>query len=516
MPQIIEVPQLGRVEFPDGMSDADIAKAIQSTLSAAPETQKPEEPDAVGAWEAGKLAAGRATDNILDGITQLYLGARGEKSALKALKQSNAEKNASFAPVQEQHPIATGIGNAVPMMAIPVGGASAMGMIGRSALAGAAPEMLAYGSADERLKRGAVGAMGGAIGAGIGLGAARLLKPAGASAQGVSKDALAAAERVGVKMTAGQRAQNPAMQNFENYLSRSPGSSGSMQARTAANQGAMNKAAAQAMGSSSDDLSEATFSAARDAIGAKFQQLQAVTAPQLDGDFLGALVKIDASNNARGAFRSKSIDDLVDKGLDLAAQNKLTGAAYKEIRTQLSNDAQSAFKGGDATLGQALKTIRSALDGAAKKSLSKADQEAWDLTRKQWAAYKTLTKSNVAEAGNVSAARLAAALRQQGDGLRTGAASGPLADIGRLGEAVKSVSNPNSGQLVNQMIYGNPFTGIPMMLGNKAAEVTYMNPAMQKYFAKGMIDVGPKTRLVLGKVAAPVGPPLVGGLLGAQ
>lgn len=514
MPKIIEVPGMGRVEFPDGMGDADIAKAIQASMPAV--EQQSEKPESVGALRAGIMAAGKTTDNILDGLTQMYLGARGESSALDALKQTNEAKNAAFKPVQDAHPIATGIGSAVPMMALPVGGASAAGMIGKSAFAGALPEALSYGTTEERMKRAAVGGAGGAVGAGIGLGLAKLMKPSGAMADGLSKEAQAAADRLGYKLSAGQRAQNPAMQNFENYLARSPGSSGAMAARSTANQNALNAAGAKAMGQSGGDLSEGSFSAAKDAIGAEFQRLQAITNPKLDTDFFAALAKIDADNAARGSFKSKSIDSLVDKGLDLAAQNQLGGKAYKEIRTQISNDAQSAFQSGDATLGQALKTMRKALDDAAKKSLSAADQKAWDATREQWGAYKALTKSNVAEAGNLSAARLAGVMRRQGDGLRTGAMQGPLSDVARLGEAVKSVQNPNSGQLVNQMMYGNPLTGLPMMAANKAAEMAYMNPISQAYFSRGLMNVGPKTRLLLGKGVAPVGAPLVGGLLGAQ
>jgi len=514
MPQIIEVPGMGRVEFPDGMGDAEIEKAIQRSMPQI--DRQTAKPGNIGVFEAGKLAAGKTTDNILDGLTQMYLGARGESSALNALKQTNEEKNASFKPVQDAHPIATGIGSALPMMALPVGGASAFGMIGKSAIAGALPEATSYGTTEERIKRAAVGAAGGAVGAGIGLGIAKIMKPSGATVDGLSKEALSAADRLGYKLTAGQRTQNPAMQNFENYLSKSPGSSGAMQARSTANQSALNAAGAKSMGQTSGDLSEGSFAAAKNAIGAEFQRLQSITSPQLDTDFFSALAKIDADNAARGSFKSKSIDSLIDKGLDLAAKNQLSGKAYKEIRTQISNDAQSAFQGGDATLGQALKTVRKALDDAAKKSLTEVDQKAWDATREQWGAYKALTQSNVAEAGNLSSARLASVMRRQGDGLRTGSMQGPLSDVARVGEAVKSVQNPNSGQLINQMIYGNPISGLPMMAANKASEMAYMSPAMQAYFSRGLIDVGPKTRLLLGKGMAPVGAPLVGGLLGAQ
>jgi hypothetical protein len=45
MPQIIEIPDIGQVEFPDGMSDADIARAIQNNYG----TSQPQSPLGMGA-----------------------------------------------------------------------------------------------------------------------------------------------------------------------------------------------------------------------------------------------------------------------------------------------------------------------------------------------------------------------------------------------------------------------------------------------------------------------------------
>ena len=94
----------------------------------------------------------------------MYLGARGESSALGGLKQNVAEKDAIYRPLQEKRPFATGLGEALPSMAIPFGAsASLIGNAGRMALAGGVPAALEYGTAGERAQRGLIGAATGAI-----------------------------------------------------------------------------------------------------------------------------------------------------------------------------------------------------------------------------------------------------------------------------------------------------------------------------------------------------------------
>jgi len=152
------------VEFPDGMSDADIASAIKKNMmSISPSKQKAEAEDP-GALGTIPIAAGKTVDRVIDGLTQMYLGARGESSALGGLKQNVAEKDAIYKPLQEKRPFATGLGEALPSMAIPFGAsASLIGNAGRMALAGGVPAALEYGTAGERAQRGLIGAATGAV-----------------------------------------------------------------------------------------------------------------------------------------------------------------------------------------------------------------------------------------------------------------------------------------------------------------------------------------------------------------
>ena len=508
MPQIIEVPGMGQVSFPDGMTDAEISDAIRRNMPKPPLPSGAEQlAKETGPLDAMMVAGGKKTSDIINGMTQAYLSARGEDKALQGLKENVAGENAVFSPLARERPFSTGFGSALPSLAIP----GAAGSLGMAALSGALPDLLSYGSLGERAMKGGVGAAGGMAGYGLGNLASRILKPAGVGVN-PNQAAMDAAERIGFKPLAGQATQNPMLLNVENYLARSPGSSGTMQAIQRANQEAVNTAANASIGQVGKETSGAVLNAAERTIGSEFQRLQAVTAPTLGDDFLNALVNVESANAAKGAFRNSKIDKAVEKALDLAAQNNLSGTAYKEIRSELSAQANSAFttKGG-ATLGQALKSIRTALDKAAESSLSPADQLAWKVSREQWGNWKTLTKGLVAEAGDVSPARVAAQLRGQSPAFRTGRLQGPLADVGRIGEGMKGPLNPNSGNLLQAGTWG-PVTVPANYLASKA----YTNPVMQNILTNGLLDIGPAGETALVSLGIPTGIGLLSEYMGKR
>lgn len=127
------------------------------------------------------IGAGRTFDRVGKGMEQLYLGAKAALSPKDLtsivtgkpnaqlqqdeLAQRAAEEDRLYKPLQEQHPIATGIGEALPSMVIPVGGGATLGATAaRLAAAGALPGALEYGSAEERAGRAALGAGAGVVG----------------------------------------------------------------------------------------------------------------------------------------------------------------------------------------------------------------------------------------------------------------------------------------------------------------------------------------------------------------
>lgn len=160
------------------LSDADLLALRSGDLSkvsddglrmmaaqAAPEKQPaPEVPfEDPGFGQTLLIGAGRTFDRIGKGAQQMYYGATGDKKALADLKARAESDDAAYAPLRKARPFATGIGESLPSLVLPGGGAATLwGNVARIGAAGAIPGMLEYGSIDDRLTRGATGFAAGA------------------------------------------------------------------------------------------------------------------------------------------------------------------------------------------------------------------------------------------------------------------------------------------------------------------------------------------------------------------
>lgn len=463
----------------------------------------------VGFGKGLMMGAGRFVDRMASGAEQAFYKLTGDQQAQDDLAKQQAMIRSVYGQIQNKAPVSTAIGEAVfPAVAsIPLtGGSGALGTIAKTAGAAAAPELLAYGTREEKLANAARAGAGGAIGAGIGVGITKALQPVTAATR-APQGAIDAADRLGVRLTAGEKTGNRALQALENRLASTPGYSGNMADFRLANQQAVNRAAARAVGENADEVGEAVLDAAKTRMSGEFARLNAAASPDTGGSqFMSALMKVDATNRALGPFAEPQTRALVDRGLDLAMQGKLSGEAYQTIRSGLGRQAQSAFSSGNNQVGDALKTIQQGLDDAANASLSAADQKALATVRKQYAAFKTLTKGQVSEAGNVSAPRLASALRQTApDKFRTGNLQSELMDIARLGEGIKGYANPNSASSAALADFAaNPSTlGLLMAGGNRLVGGAYMSRPAQAYLSGGLLTPGLEQLMLRG--SAPVG-----------
>lgn len=169
---LVNADRAGATEDAKAIAKAILALKSQPQSVAAPEPVKVDDP---GALEATLIGAGRTVDRIGKGMQQLYYGAKSKleyptlssqvlggtpsELKLKQLQLDASRDDAAYRNLQDQHPLATGIGEAVPSMILPAGGgATLLQTAGRMAVSGAIPGMLEYGDAGDRLTRGAIGA----------------------------------------------------------------------------------------------------------------------------------------------------------------------------------------------------------------------------------------------------------------------------------------------------------------------------------------------------------------------
>lgn len=482
-----------------------------------------------GAGSSFVIGAGRMGDRLFEGLKQSGLGmgailsellpSRLKAAAQDALakkltaqQQMQTDNTRAYQDLEKAHPIATAAGEAVPLAAAPLvrvaEGAGMLPTLINGAASAAPAAALEYGTADERAKRAALSGAGGAIGAGAG-------KVAGAVAQRVMQpvqkvesqslaDAVEAAQRLGYQLTPGEETGNKTLQLVESRLRKTPGSAGAMQGIGQANDKALARAASGAMGETADEITPQVFQQASNRIGGEFNRLSEGKRIVLGPSFQGAIETLKQQQSTLGDFADPQIDSLVLKGMDLAGKGEVDGKAYQLIRSRLSTKAKDAFASGNSEMGQALKTVRDAFDEAANGSMTGADQEAWDIARKQWAALKTLEKGNVVEAGRVNPGRVKEALRTaRPKDYKEGRLDGPLADIATLAENFKPP--PDSGTAQNLFVQGiltgvNPLAGAASIAAPWATQKAMFSNAGRDFLVNGR-KVSPIERALMDRAA---------------
>jgi hypothetical protein len=350
--------------------------------------------------------------------------------------------------------------------------------------------------------------------AGVAKGLGKFIKPTDTNIDAGRQAGIAAADRLGLNLTAGQKTGSLGLQQLESVLSRTPGAAGLTKVTADKNKALLNEAAAKSIGLPTGQaygtLSESSLAAAKNNIGDMFQQSIKGADVPLGGDFFNKLAAVDSQNRSLGAFMNPQVDDLVTKGLAMAAEGTVKGEAYQTIRSTLSKRASDAFKSGNSDLGQALKSVRDGLDDAAKGALTPEKKAMFSLAQKQYGDFKTLIKGNVVSGGDVNPTLVKNALQQfNPTTFKTGQMNSGLTDIAKIGEIFKnSVANSGTPErsAMHNMLFGNPLTGVPMIAGSYAMQKTLQNPLMQKYLVNGLF---PLTQGAQGNMAQ------LGGLLGS-
>ena len=133
---------------------AQAAPAAGSAWDTTPAVAPAQVPfDDPGILKSILIGAGRTFDQIGKGTKQAYYGVTGNTQAQQQLAKEVASDDAAYAPLQQARPFSTGTGEALPAI---IGGGTGGATLGatmlRQAVASAAPSLLSYGSASDRLK----------------------------------------------------------------------------------------------------------------------------------------------------------------------------------------------------------------------------------------------------------------------------------------------------------------------------------------------------------------------------
>lgn len=499
----------------DKAGDVEAAKAlavaIKQARAQAPEATPTEDP---GFGQAALIGAGRTLDRLYEGIKQsglnigAALGSKDAQAALEAQKAREDENTRLYGNLQKIRPGATMLGEAAPLVLAPMLGASVPAIAASAAL----PGLIEYGTTGERLGRGAMGAAGGAVGAGAGKLIGGILKPT-ALTQAQQK-ALEAAKRLDVKLTSGEASGNRALRWAESASADIPFAAGIASRRTAANEKSLAAAAARSIGQNAPELTDDVLAAAHQQISGEFGRILGGVQVKLDKAFENELNAVTGSKVLK-SLRDESVRGVIDEIKAIAKTGAADGEWFQQNKSALDALIRAAYNTpGQAPKAKALEGVEKALSRAAMRSLPQADASAYKAAERQWANLRLLETGKVREGGRVLPGRLDQALASRYKGAyKEGKIKGELADIASLAGTLRPP--PQSGTVPRAFYTGAGMAGALMEPTTTAAAIgaptllqgITASPAMRKYMTEGLLQLSPEELLLLTRSG--------GGLLGS-
>lgn len=292
-------------------------------------------------------------------------------------------------------------------------------------------------------------------------------------------------------LTAGQRTGSKRLQYLEDATGNAPLAGSGASRIQEEGQRQFTEAAMRRAGAGPDATPEVLFNN-NQRLGNEFQRLSANNTLTPDNQFVNDIV--DAARNYRRVPDSQQrqmVQGYIDDIVQHVNNGGMPGPQYQEMRSRLSRQANS-LRQSDPTLSEALRDTRNALDNAMGRSISPADQEAWQAARAQYGAQKTLEKaaSRAGEAtaeGQIVPANLRNAVAAENRGAYA-RGQGPFSELSRAGSAVMSPL-PNSGtaQRANAFSLLNNLTGgiVPAVTGRAV-----MSRPVQAYLGNQLLSQG--------------------------
>lgn len=346
-------------------------------------------------------------------------------------------------------------GGAIQMMA-PVPGAAAarVGSIaGRAApFVGAAGRGAAFsasqtvGEGESRAGNAAIGGALGAVGQGVASGAGALAQRARSALTPAVQSAIQNARAAGIPLHLSQVTDSRFLKTLGSVANQLPFTGAARASRR--QQEAFNRAVARGFGEDAGSLTDDVLQAARQRIGAIYDDVYSRNTVKLDDAALNKLADLERSATRNlpaneAAVVRNQIEDIIN-----ATQNgAMPGQMYQAFRT----DRLMPMESGARTFQSGLiREIRKVLDDAAERSVGSKDAALLAQARRQWrnlrTAEKALTQVSGA-GGDVRPASLWPIVNQ------SKGSTPEMRELARIGQTVLKDPIPNSGTPERQLIY---------------------------------------------------------------
>lgn len=312
-------------------------------------------------------------------------------------------------------------------------------------------------------------------------------------------------QAIGMRLTPGKASGSTALQKMEAALESSPMTAGGFDAIKRGNQTVVNRAAAQSIGETADELSTPVLARAEQRIGNVFNQVADATPVPLDPINVGGRLRA-IEQDSEGMLMGNA--NLAQNGLWTRFDNFVnrSGGATREQLRQLSSNmgkaarANMTTQNGDRALGEALFAGQEVVEDAIQGTLSQAEQQAYAQARQQYRNLMMLTaKTNVVNpsSGNVSARGLANTLMQKDrGGFTMGRNASEMYDAARFTQAFPNIVG-DSGTATRSIGAADYLTGLP---GNLLTRL-YLSPPVAAAAAAGAGATGTAARLANNRLA---------------
>ena len=446
-----------------------------------------------GVVQSALVGAGHTFDRIGKGMQQGYYALTGDDKAAADLKKRADEEEALYAPLRKAHPIATGVGESLPAMAVPVGGATATvgAAAARMGASAAVSKGLEYGDSEERAKAAALAGTGAAIGGVVIPKAASAMVQAGkaglsALAGKISPEAYALydkAKQFGIPVNLAQLSDSKFLKTLASSLQQIPFTGAAKAAAT--QRTAFTNAVSKTFGDDVEKITPEVYAANKKRLGDTFNDLTQRNNLNIDGKLSGEIKQVadsaaatgsDDTNNAirnilgrideQGQHAGGNIPPQTSPILGPNGQPIVTtpasstpavttipGSTYQSIDTELTNMIKA---GGEK--GLYAKNMRETLRNGMDRSIAPADQEAWQTARSQYRNLKAVRDIVAKDMGNgdIPPTALSNALNRNEAGKESMAmgARGDLGELSQIGRQFVRDQIPDSYTGLRQIALG--------------------------------------------------------------